>query len=253
MPSHTFIFIGGMHRSGTSLLHRCLRDHPQMSGFSGTGVPEDEGQHLQSVYPPAIVYGGPGRFGFRREAHLTEESPLITAANGAKLFAEWSRYWDTSKPFLLEKSPPNLIRARFLQKLFPNSYFVMLLRHPVAVALATWKWRRTSTLSAMVEHSLVCYERFRLDAQYLKNLMVIKYEDFVARPQRTLDAIYSFVGSASHPCTRTVEPNVNQAYFARWEKLRNGFFMKWPVRHLTDRLEDRVRRFDYSLIDLSLI
>ena len=72
------LFVGGLHRSGTSLVHRCLTRHPEVSGFSGTGVPEDEGQHLQTVYPPAYAHGGPGRFGFDPDAHLTESSPLWT-------------------------------------------------------------------------------------------------------------------------------------------------------------------------------
>ena len=53
-----FVFICGLHKSGTSLLFRILRDHPDMSGFTNTGVPKDEGQHLQSVYPPAWRFGG---------------------------------------------------------------------------------------------------------------------------------------------------------------------------------------------------
>jgi len=56
MPNDTrqYVFIAGLHRSGTSVLARCLREHPQISGFRNTGVPEDEGQHLQDVYPAAI-------------------------------------------------------------------------------------------------------------------------------------------------------------------------------------------------------
>jgi len=43
------VFVAGLHRSGTSLVHRCLAAHPDVSGFADTGVPEDEGQHLQTV------------------------------------------------------------------------------------------------------------------------------------------------------------------------------------------------------------
>ena len=55
-----FLFLGGLHKSGTSVLHRLLRAHPETSGFSNTGVPQDEGQLIQSVYPPAWMHGGPG-------------------------------------------------------------------------------------------------------------------------------------------------------------------------------------------------
>ena len=59
MEDHRFVFLAGLHRSGTTLLARLLAAHPEISGFSETGVPADEGQHLQGVYPAAREYGGP--------------------------------------------------------------------------------------------------------------------------------------------------------------------------------------------------
>ena len=55
-----------------------FKDHPEISGFKNTGVPEDEGQHLQSVYQPAMVLGGPGLFGFKPASNLNETSPLVS-------------------------------------------------------------------------------------------------------------------------------------------------------------------------------
>ena len=86
---HRFVFVGGLHRSGTTLLARCLAEHPEVSGFSGTRAPEDEGQHLQNVYQPGRAHGGPGRFGFDPEAHLTETSALVSDASRARLLEQW--------------------------------------------------------------------------------------------------------------------------------------------------------------------
>src|SRR5205814_5485769 len=117
---HRFVFLAGLHRSGTTLLARLLAAHPEISGFSGTGVPADEGQHLQSVYPAAKVYGGPGRFGFAAESHLTESSPLASEESARTLLEEWSTHWDLSRPLLLEKSPPDPLKTPLPQAPLPG-------------------------------------------------------------------------------------------------------------------------------------
>ena len=75
MTDHRLVFVGGLHRSGTTPLTRCLAAHSQISGFEGTGVEEDEGQHLQTVHPPARAHADHGRFALSAAAHLTETSP----------------------------------------------------------------------------------------------------------------------------------------------------------------------------------
>src|SRR5262245_49725427 len=149
MDGKRVLLICGLHRSGTSILHRLLREHPATSGFSDTGVFQDEGQHLQSVFPAAYHFGGAGRFAFYPKAHLTESSELVTDANRNKLLREWGAYYDLSKDVLLEKSPPNIIRSRFFQAMFPDSCFVFIVRHPIAVSIATTKWSRTSVAELM--------------------------------------------------------------------------------------------------------
>lgn len=215
MNDKQLIFIGGLHRSGTSLLHEILRSHPRISGFANTGVPEDEGQHLQTVFPPASAFGGPGRFGFHEGSFMDERHPLATPENAARLFQQWSRYWDTTREYLIEKSPPNLVRTRFLQELFPASRFIVLLRHPIAVAYATAKWCRTA-IPSLVEHSLRCYERFREDMAFLNRAYVLRYEEFVLQPDRHVQALLEWMGVEPLEIRHEVRPDVNARYFALW-------------------------------------
>lgn len=245
----TFVFFGGLHRSGTSLLSQCLSQHPMISGLTATGAPEDEGQHVQSVYPPARAYGGAGKFAFRREAHLTEVSALASERNGLALFYDWSRYWDTTKSILVEKSPPNLIRGRFLQKLFPNCYFVFVVRHPVAVCLATQKWSRSS-LYSLFRHWVLAHEIFKEDLRHIRNALVVKYEHFVVKPDASLKTIYDFIGVPCHPNTVEVDSHINAAYLATWQARRRNPLSRLYIDYLADRFEDRVGRFGYSLSDL---
>lgn len=209
------VFVGGLHKSGTSLATRCLASHPRVSGFRDTGMPEDEGQHFQSVYLPALAHGGPGKFGFDAAAHLTESSTLVTMENRKRLLAEWGPRWDLTKEVLLEKSPPNLIRTRFLQALFPEALFVIVMRHPVAVAYATQKWSGTN-IPSLIEHWLTCHEIFQDDRPHIKRLTVVRYEDLVATPQGALNTIFSFLGVENVACDVAINPDVNTQYLRKW-------------------------------------
>ncbi|MGH8426435.1 MAG: sulfotransferase family protein [Gammaproteobacteria bacterium] len=264
----TFIFVVGLHRSGTSLLYRLVGAHPEVSCFAGTGVSRDEGQHLQSVIPTANVFGGIGRFGFDPRSHLDENSPLATAENAARIYSEWGRYWDLGKRFLIEKSPPTLLRMRFFQALFPNSVFVVILRHPIALAVATRKEFRyairhgvggknsTSIERAVqelgkgrmrpnLEHPLLCYERAITDLAHIKRAFVLRYEDFVASPDDALSEIFAFLGLPPVSAAEPVRADVNASSFDSW---RHG-----PLAALRKRLarrhEARAQRIGYSLIE----
>jgi hypothetical protein len=260
MDARRFVFVGGLHRSGTTIVTNCIAEHPAISGFKDTGEREDEGQFLQSVYPTAGVYGGPGRFGFSPEAHLTEASPLVTEANGDRMYEEWSRHWDTSRPVLLEKSPPNLIRNRFLQALFPNSWFVVVVRHPIAVSYATYTRRPKKTrLDSLFEHWVICHERFEQDLPVLRRVLVVPYERFVGDPDAWLGRIYRFLELEEHPNALAIKQDTNERYFEMWNELRNQHgigpqgWRATKARRRASQLEGRARRFGYSFEDLDLI
>lgn len=254
MQDYKYLFLGGLHRSGTSLLAKTLAAHPQISGFKDTGAIEDEGQWLQSVYPPAKVYGGAGRFGFVKASFMDENSDLVSAENAQRLFDEWKPYWDMTQPVLLEKSPPNLVRSRFLQAMFPHSCFIMMLRHPIAVSCATAKWSNTSMYSLM-EHWLRCHERFDRDRKYLQNVIVVKYENFVASPQQTLDLVFDCIGVDAISMAPQINPNANQNYFAKWRQMKyqQGWLKSIYCQVIENLFEKRVNRFGYSLEDLEQV
>lgn len=251
MITPQILFIGGLHRSGTSIVHRAIASHPQVSGFRDTGVFEDEGQHLQTVFPKAHQVGGPGRFALNPAAHLDENSPLVTPENRSRLIEEWGRHWDMGAAVCVEKSPPNVIRSRFLQALFPDAAFLILLRHPVAVTCATQKWTHT-TWTSLIKHWAVCHEIMDADVRHLRNVQIMRYEDFVADPDGAVAEVYLRLDLPPHPVSVDIRSGVNDRYFRAWNATRN------PIR-LADRatavsrFEERVRPFGYSLADTALL
>jgi sulfotransferase family protein len=240
------VFVGGLHRSGTTPLARWLGDHPAVSGLSGTGVHEDEGQHLQSVYPVAGAHGGAGRFALDPAARLTEASPLVSEGAAQRLIDAWAPFWDTSKPVLLEKSPPNLVRMRFLRALFPGAPFIIVIRHPIAVAVATSKWSRTG-MDSLLRHWLAGHRHLFDDAAAVGNVAVVRYEDLTADPAAVMQRLFEFLSLASHTGDWPVRTGLNDAYFERFRSPRR------PLRRRANaavarRYENQVAPFGYSLL-----
>ncbi|MCF8568170.1 sulfotransferase [Alicyclobacillus tolerans] len=216
MNPKKFVFICGLHRSGTSILFKILRDQIEVSGFRNTNVPEDEGQFLQTVFRPDPAFGGVGIFGLNLASHLDEHSSLFTQENREKLFREWSRYWDLSKPILLEKSPPNIVRTRFLQAMFPESYFLMTKRHPVAVSFATQAFGFNRDLDTLLQHWIFCHRKLESDLPHLKNVLDFKYEDFIANNQAIFDSISNFIQCKPIKNSFRINQTTNDKYFVKW-------------------------------------
>jgi hypothetical protein len=251
VEGHQLVFLAGLHRSGTTLLARLLAAHPEISGFSGTGVPADEGQLLQSVYPAAKEYGGPGRFGFAPESHLTEASPLASDESARKLFEEWSPHWDLSRPLLLEKSPPNLLKTRFLQALFPGAAFVVIVRHPIPVSIPTARWRGTRRYDRLFEHWLRCHSLFESDRRLLAQVHVLTYEQLVRDPPAVLSGIFDFLGVEPIEPSEPVETGANEKYFRQWRELKRDLRMRAYLDLVSLWYERRVGRYGYSLLSPS--
>jgi len=250
--AHRLVFVAGLHRSGTSPTARLLSAHPSVSGLTATGVKEDEGQHLQDVYPSARAYGGAGRFAFSPAAHLTEHSPLVRPGSAQRLFQQWAPYWDLSRPVLVEKSPPNLVMTRFLQALFPEARFLVVVRHPVVVALSTSKWAGLTPLRRLIEHWVTAHEIFLGDAPSLRRLHVLRYEHLVAEPAAALDGVGEFLGLDGPIPRDSVDGRRSSTYVQQWKALqssRNPLHRRSLAR-IRAELGPRVERLGYRLDDL---
>jgi len=241
--------------------------------LKNTGTFEDEGQNVQNVYPTAHELGGPGRFGFDTRAHRTESSTLLTPENVSKLRTIWHTYWDNAKRIYVEKTPGNLLATRFLQAAFPNSYFVLIRRHPVPVAMACQKWKfNVTSLDNLFRHWLHCHALFEGDRKYLKRVYELRYEDYVEHQDKYHKEIAAFIGTQvpeppkddtyrhvtqwRNPFGLRVPENgmeqaspiYNQKYLDRWHKLLAESPLRVYYRYLVRTYESRFSQYGYSLI-----
>jgi hypothetical protein len=270
--NYKYVFVCGLHRSGTGVIARNIARLEDCTGFKNTGVLQDEGQYLQDVYPAEGQNGGVGTFGFDPRAHLTETADLLTPENIAKLRASWHAYWDHSKTIFVEKTPANLLMTRFLQAGFPNSYFVVIKRHPVPVGMAAQKWKVNVTpLYIMLEHWLHCHALYEQDKEYLNHVYELKYEDYVENPDKYHAELAAFIGTRvperpKEDQSRTVlqwpnpyglrvpergmeeaSVNYNKKYFDRWYYLLTNSPFKGYYWYIARKYEPKLAKYGYSL------
>ena len=252
---HDLVFVGGLHRSGTTLLADLIARHPEGSGLRDTGVVEDEGQHLQDVYPVSRVYGGPGRFARDPFAHLTESSPLATPDNARRILDSWVPYWDLERRVLVEKTPANLIMGRFLQAMYPQSRFLFIVRHPVVVSLATRKWRRRTPFDRLLEHWFVAHDTMRDDLPHLSRVHVLKYEDLVARPDDTLADVARFLQLSSPLDASAIDVAPSRRYATTWheEQTSSSARVRRRSHRCIERYGERAHAFGYDMVDLDVV
>ena len=196
IDSSRLVFVCGMHRSGTTLLAQLLGDSAGFSALSGTGVRMDEGQFLQGVYPRGEDMGGVTKWAFNSRSHLTESD--AREGHAQSLLSSWTPYWDLDATYLVEKTPLNLTKTRFLQELFPEARFVIITRHPVTQAMAVQKWSPTLLgklgvgFPRLVNHWVHAHTVYSDDSAHLRRKIVIRYERLIMDPQREIDRLEEF-------------------------------------------------------------
>lgn len=193
-----YVFVGGLHRSGTSLLARLIGAHPQVAAIRNAPVPENEGCYLQGAIPHTARHGAPMQFATDPDQHLTEDSRWNTLETRDRLQADWAPWFDPDQAWRIEKSPVNLTRTRLYQQLFPLSQFVIVIRHPEAVAAAVAKWV-PDPAPALIDHWLAAHDQLATDLAYLHAAIVVRYEDLVMHPDQMMNSVFGFLSLSDAP------------------------------------------------------
>ena len=209
-----YVFVGGLHRSGTTLLADCLEGHPDVRGLPHGIAPEGEGVFLQGGIPHDALSGVPGEWADDPAAHLTEGCLYDRIDVRDRMRADWDGWYPSGGTWRVEKSPVNLLRARLYQQLFPASQFVFVVRHPVAVARATAKWSNRDE-ATLLRHWQSAHRILAGDLPHLHNWLVIRFEDLIGRPEAELARAFAFLRLDPVPVPRPIASEANAAYLAK--------------------------------------
>ncbi|WP_424931831.1 sulfotransferase family protein [Amaricoccus macauensis] len=212
MLDHRYVFVGGLHRSGTSLVAQLIGDLPDVAAISDAPVPENEGVYLQGAIPHTARHGIPMHFATDPDQHHIEGSRHDRLEVRERIEADWAPHFGAGH-WRVEKSPVNLTRMRLYQQLFPLSQFVVVMRHPEAVAAAVSKWVDAPP-AALLDHWLEAHDIVAKDLPFLHSVLVVRYEDLVADPEATVARLAAFLQVPATGPAREIRDG-NAAYAGR--------------------------------------
>ena len=191
----SWLFLVGLTNSGTTLLQQILATHPSIYALPR------EGHRLTTAFPDPGIYHG-------RECSLRVRSELIRSwgvhaehfhwtESDAPLSAlqahyDWSRFYPAEPAILLEKSPPNLVRTRWLQRHFHRAQFIAIVRSPYAVCEGIRRRGRNPIEDAAL-HWRRAHEVLLSDEPHIDRILWLSYEELCADPASALARAQSFL------------------------------------------------------------
>ncbi|MGV7222322.1 MAG: sulfotransferase family protein [Nitrospinales bacterium] len=244
--SRKWVFIMGCSNSGTTLLQKLLAHYPDLE------VSDYEGQRLTNVLPRPNKYGA-GRI-WSEKPDIFRMTESDQRYNSLRLIHDWKHFLkDKNVPIVLEKSPPNTIRSRWLQNVFKNSYFICIVRDGRAVAEGINRRRNHISMSRAANHWIKANSYMLEDQPYLKNFYLLKYEDLVKNPQTIITDLLTFINVDATKYTFDLKRkikvhNINKTSSAITDFNKNSFdrIPKDVFEELTDQITPMMQRLGYK-------
>jgi hypothetical protein len=173
MPKYLFIL--SPPASGSTLLHEliCRSDAVSPNNTVGTR----EGQTLSDVR--GMMYD----VGDRWDPNLEIDWAFVKQA--------WHKIWNSKKPILLEKSPPNLMRAPDIANAFQPASFICLVRNPYACAERAKQ--QGDNLTTTAESLVVQLKKQQENLVRLENTLLLTYEEICDSTNEVLTRLSGFL------------------------------------------------------------
>ena len=242
-PATRVFFIGGQGKSGTTWLQLLLDGHPQIA-CRGEG-------HLADVLAPALerALGEYARALARNNALFpelqgptapdrAEADALLCSALVLRLTAGGA-----GACFIGDRTPANVAHMPLLARLFPEAFFLHMIRDPRDVAVSLWfHGQRTAKAAFRQQYGSLDGLARRLAGSWSAGIRAarsfggsypsyreVRYEDLAARPAGVLEDILQWLGAAHSPEITT-------------RCLAHGDFRRWSGGRPTGK-EDRGSHF----------
>ncbi|MGB1109389.1 MAG: sulfotransferase family protein [Gammaproteobacteria bacterium] len=194
------IFLGGLFKSGTSLLRAMVGQHSNIaSGLETTWFDVDWEGRTGPGGKPIEAY-------FQQQANwfdFSEDKVNSMAAESANIHEFISRLLDAyaesqGKPRWAEKTPGNVRHIDRIMSGWPGARFVHIIRNPLDVLASlreSNKWDDAETFSTLWCSFFGAVEDFRQQGVITaENYLEIRYEGLITDAEGTMRGVMDFVG-----------------------------------------------------------
>ena len=211
-----WVFLVGCYNSGTTLLSKILGTHPQIDALPV------EGQYLTDQFPSDHEIGLSRMWTQREDLYRLTEKDTGPDANRIK--REWGMRLSGARQIILEKTPANAARTRWLQENFENAHFVGIVRNGYASSEGIvrkarpihskdgWTIRQAAHQWARSNEILIS------DSNHLSNFIWSKYEDLTESPEKEISRILEFLGITD---SKSIDVSSNWSVHERNQKIKN--------------------------------
>lgn len=191
-------FIMGSPRSGTTLLESIVTSNKYV--FSGGE--KTLGKNLME------------KFDAGNEKNIDEIRNKFL-----NTYIKQTNFMKDSSKYIVDKMPENFLYIGYYQKLLPSSKIIRVFRHPWDIATSLFKERYIfsvpySTSFFNIGIFLANFEAINTfwndKIKIKKNILDIKYEEFVQKPKHYTDIIYDFLGLD----TQEYNPQSREKFFS---------------------------------------
>lgn len=212
---HTSIFIVGTGRCGTSILAEAICKNESILNMGETHLFHDYDKLLQIVrrrFIKGIVkHGKFPEISINQIVDATYQPLGKSVSNILNLLA-----MQIQKDTILDKTPYNLENMRLFSKVYPNPYFIHVIRNPLDVFSSvrdrTWGCNNVNEFCRW-------YPEFMLKAlaqwRQLEHKLAVHFEKFVNYPGVTLKQVGNFL-KLDIPQVQADYPNPDKAHIGRY-------------------------------------
>lgn len=175
--AHKFLFILSPPYCGTTLLNELICTSSNVSVNNPEG--NREGQRLPELEPIMFSHGR------RWDETVDFDWPYIKMV--------WMQHWDLRKTILLEKSPPNMVRATSILAHFTPAYFIIMYREPYAHCESLMRRGQRMNHHEAAGFVVRCLKKHIDNFRDLPHTLKIPYEFLTDHPAEAVKSIGLFL------------------------------------------------------------